>query len=237
MRYTTSTLLYQKNWISLNPTTPRGVTSSKAIVVTLVSSNTSKAQAHSRPHPHLHDDWSLPLRVSPSGLDGFTSDPEACLFGWFNSGGRISICLLLSVENIMLQWLLQLGVRGLTKSDGEFETKIIAKDDTITRVPGIFQGYETSEEESVERPRERDLYEFVNHPQLQQMSHMNEFAPHWLPPSSGNMNEWLVEDDDEVERNEVHLDLESTASSKPVWEKTTKDDRDCASYHCLWCSK
>ncbi|GJV58747.1 hybrid signal transduction histidine kinase M [Tanacetum coccineum] len=53
MRYTTSTLLYQKNWISLNPTTPRGVTSSKAIVVTLVSSNTSKAQAHSRPHPHL----------------------------------------------------------------------------------------------------------------------------------------------------------------------------------------
>ncbi|GJZ28342.1 hypothetical protein Tco_0572989 [Tanacetum coccineum] len=53
MRYTTSTLFYQKNWISLNPTTPRGVTSSKAIVVTLVSSNTSKAQAHSRPHPHL----------------------------------------------------------------------------------------------------------------------------------------------------------------------------------------
>ncbi|GJT73541.1 ribonuclease H-like domain-containing protein [Tanacetum coccineum] len=53
MRYTTSTLLYQKNWISLNPTTPRRVTSSKAIVVTLVSSNTSKAQAHSRPHPRL----------------------------------------------------------------------------------------------------------------------------------------------------------------------------------------
>ncbi|GJT73970.1 ribonuclease H-like domain-containing protein, partial [Tanacetum coccineum] len=44
MQYTTSTLLYQKNWISMNSTTPRGVTSSKAIVVTLVSSNTSKAQ-------------------------------------------------------------------------------------------------------------------------------------------------------------------------------------------------
>ncbi|GJT55721.1 hypothetical protein Tco_0990775 [Tanacetum coccineum] len=65
----------------------------------------------------------------------------------------------------------------------------------------------------------------------------NEFAPHWLPQSSGNLNGWLVEDEDEVERNEVDADLESTASSKPVWEKTTKDDRDCASYHCPWCSK
>ncbi|GJU96839.1 putative reverse transcriptase domain-containing protein [Tanacetum coccineum] len=49
----------------------------------------------------------------------------------------------------------------LKKVDGktiqEFETKIIAKDGTITRVPGTFQGYETSEEESVERPRKRDL--------------------------------------------------------------------------------
>ncbi|GKD40305.1 hypothetical protein Tco_1260512, partial [Tanacetum coccineum] len=91
------------------------------------------------------------------------------------------------------------------KTIQEFETKITAKDGTITRVPGIFQGYETSEEELVERPRERDL---------------------------GNMNGWLVEDEDEV-----NSDLESTASSKPVWEKTTKDDRDCASYHCPWCSK
>ncbi|GKF61634.1 hypothetical protein Tco_0181688, partial [Tanacetum coccineum] len=40
------------------------------------------------------------------------------------------------------------------------------------------------------------------------------------------MNGWLVEDEDEVERNEVDSDLESTASSKPVWEKTTKDDCD-----------
>ncbi|GJZ19501.1 reverse transcriptase domain-containing protein [Tanacetum coccineum] len=39
----------------------------------------------------------------------------------------------------------------------EFETKIIAKDGTITRVPGTFQDYETSEEDSVERPRRRDL--------------------------------------------------------------------------------
>ncbi|GJR72831.1 hypothetical protein Tco_0085196 [Tanacetum coccineum] len=123
------------------------------------------------------------------------------------------------------------------KTIQEFETKIIAKDGTITRVPGIFQGYETSEEESVERPRERNLYGFVDHPQLQQRSHRNEFAPRWLPQSSGNMNGWLVEDEDEVERNEVDSDLESTASSKLVWEKTIKDDRDCASYHCPWCSK
>ncbi|GJR64355.1 putative reverse transcriptase domain-containing protein [Tanacetum coccineum] len=35
----------------------------------------------------------------------------------------------------------------------EIETKIIAKDDTITRVPGKFQCYETSKEELVEQPR------------------------------------------------------------------------------------
>ncbi|GJY16102.1 hypothetical protein Tco_0386524 [Tanacetum coccineum] len=46
----------------------------------------------------------------------------------------------------------------------EFETKIIAKDGTITRVPGTFQDYETSKEDSVERPRRRDLYGFVDHP-------------------------------------------------------------------------
>ncbi|GJR33964.1 hypothetical protein Tco_1209648 [Tanacetum coccineum] len=66
------------------------------------------------------------------------------------------------------------------KTIQEFETKIIAKDGTITRVPGTFQDYETSEEESVERPRKRDLYGFVDHPQLQQRSHRNEFAPRRL---------------------------------------------------------
>ncbi|GJT92007.1 putative reverse transcriptase domain-containing protein [Tanacetum coccineum] len=58
----------------------------------------------------------------------------------------------------------------------EIETKIIAKDGTITRVPGKFQGYETSEEEPVEQPRRHDLYGFVDHPQLQQGNPMNEFA-------------------------------------------------------------
>ncbi|GJU89527.1 hypothetical protein Tco_1301950 [Tanacetum coccineum] len=106
----------------------------------------------------------------------------------------------------------------------EIETKIIAKDGTITRVPGKFQGYETSEEEPLEQPRRHDLYGFVDHPQLQQGNLMNEFAPHWLPQSKDNMNGWLLEDEDEVDS-----DLESTASSKPVWEKTTEDDHDRAS--------
>ncbi|GJW68679.1 putative reverse transcriptase domain-containing protein [Tanacetum coccineum] len=41
----------------------------------------------------------------------------------------------------------------------------------------------------------------------------NEFAPRRLPQPDGNMNGWLLEDEDEVERNEVDSDLESTAST------------------------
>ncbi|GJR40944.1 putative reverse transcriptase domain-containing protein [Tanacetum coccineum] len=82
----------------------------------------------------------------------------------------------------------------------EIETKIIAKDGTITRVPRKFQGY------------------------------VKRFAPHQLPQPKGNMNGWLIEDEEEVERNEVDSDLESTASSKPVWKKTTKADHDRASH-------
>ncbi|GKF09115.1 hypothetical protein Tco_0043339 [Tanacetum coccineum] len=58
---------------------------------------------------------------------------------------------------------------------------------------------------------------------------MKEFAPHRLPQLKDNMNGWLIENEEEVERDEVDSDLESTASSKPVWEKTTKDDHDRAS--------
>ncbi|GKB30491.1 hypothetical protein Tco_0869892 [Tanacetum coccineum] len=116
----------------------------------------------------------------------------------------------------MIQLLSQLGVKGLRIARGvtaisEFllpcvrETKIIAKDGTITRVPRKFQGYETSEEEPVEQPRRHDLYGF------------------------GNINGWLIEDEEEVKRNEMDSDLESTASSKPVWKKTTKADHDRAS--------
>ncbi|GJW49728.1 putative reverse transcriptase domain-containing protein [Tanacetum coccineum] len=49
------------------------------------------------------------------------------------------------------------------------------------------------------------------------------------PQPKGNMYGWLIEDEEEVERNEVDSDLESTASSKPVWKKTTKADHDRAS--------
>ncbi|GKA44958.1 hypothetical protein Tco_0737754 [Tanacetum coccineum] len=68
------------------------------------------------------------------------------------------------------------------------------RDGTITKVPGKFQGYETSEEEPLEQPRRHDLYGFVDHPQLQQGNLMNEFAPHWLPQSNGNMNGMVIRD-------------------------------------------
>ncbi|GKE48340.1 hypothetical protein Tco_1479598 [Tanacetum coccineum] len=127
----------------------------------------------------------------------------------------------------------------LKKVDGqkaeEIQTKIIAKDGTITRVPRKFQGYEMSKEEPVEQPRRHDLYGFVDHSQLQQENPMNEFAPHRLPQPKGNMNGWLIEDEEEVERNEVDSDLESTASSKVVWKKTTKADHDRASRNCPYC--
>ncbi|GJV09345.1 putative reverse transcriptase domain-containing protein [Tanacetum coccineum] len=98
------------------------------------------------------------------------------------------------------------------------------------RIPiGMWPCYETSEEEPVEQPRRHDLYGFVDHPQLQQGNPMNEFAPHRLPQLEGNMNGWLMEDEEELERNDVDSDLESTASSKPMWKKTTKDDPDRAS--------
>ncbi|GKE79200.1 hypothetical protein Tco_1545320 [Tanacetum coccineum] len=97
--------------------------------------------------------------------------------------------------------------------------------------------YETSDEEMEEQPRRRNMYRFVDHPQIQQANPINEFAPRQIPQPLGNMNGWLIESEEEAERDEVDSDLESTASSKPVWEKTNKDDRDYAFYHCPWCSK
>nr|GEV80137.1 integrase, catalytic region, zinc finger, CCHC-type, peptidase aspartic, catalytic [Tanacetum cinerariifolium] len=101
------------------------------------------------------------------------------------------------------------------KTVEKIETKIISKDGTVTRVPRKFQGYETFEEEPVEQPRIHDLCRFVDHPQLQQGNPLNEFAPHRLPQPEGNMNGWLMEDKEELDRNEVDLDLKSTASRKP----------------------
>ncbi|GKA00874.1 retrovirus-related pol polyprotein from transposon TNT 1-94 [Tanacetum coccineum] len=60
---------------------------------------------------------------------------------------------------------------------------------------------------------------------------------HRLPQPEGNINGWLMEDEEELERNEVDSDLESTASSKLVWKKTTKADPDRASRNCVYCSK
>ncbi|GJW20401.1 hypothetical protein Tco_0031023 [Tanacetum coccineum] len=62
-----------------------------------------------------------------------------------------------------------------------------------------------------------------------------EFAPEFVYVC--NMNGWLIEDEEEVERNEVDSDLESTTSSKPVWKKTNKADHDRASRNCPWCPK
>ncbi|GJR51975.1 hypothetical protein Tco_1402496 [Tanacetum coccineum] len=103
---------------------------------------------------------------------------------------------------------------------------------TLEEVDGN-KGYETSEEEPVEQPRRHDMYGFVDHLQPQQGNPMNEFAPHRLPQPKGNMNGWLIEDEEEVDRNEVDSDLQSTASSKPVWKKTTKADHDCTS-RVIW---
>ncbi|GJY73106.1 hypothetical protein Tco_0477537 [Tanacetum coccineum] len=72
--------------------------------------------------------------------------------------------------------------------------------------------------------------------------HSNEFAPHRLPQREGNMNGWLIEDEDEpleheASDKEVDSDLESTASSKPKWKKIAKADPDRASRNCPYCSK
>ncbi|GJQ98410.1 reverse transcriptase domain-containing protein [Tanacetum coccineum] len=121
----------------------------------------------------------------------------------------------------------------LKKVDGqtveEIETKIIARDDTITRVPGKFQGYETSKEEPVEQPRRHDLYGFVDHPQLQQGNPMNEFAPHRLPQPKGNMNGWLIEDDEAVscgtltKGNDTRKVVEESSNSGGSWKDNKKE--------------
>ncbi|GJT01261.1 hypothetical protein Tco_0822430 [Tanacetum coccineum] len=93
-------------------------------------------------------------------------------------------------------------------------------------------------EEPTKQPRVLNKYGFVDHPELQR----NEFAPHRLPQREGNMNGWLIEDEDEPLENEtsdkdVDSDLESTASSKPKWKKIAKADPDRASRNCPYCSK
>ncbi|GJY16728.1 hypothetical protein Tco_0387150 [Tanacetum coccineum] len=70
------------------------------------------------------------------------------------------------------------------------EMLMISKDGEISK----FHEYHSSgEEEPTEQPRALNKYRFVDHPELQ----MNEFAPHRLPQREGNMNGWLIEDEDE----------------------------------------
>ncbi|GJT45732.1 hypothetical protein Tco_0954447 [Tanacetum coccineum] len=115
------------------------------------------------------------------------------------------------------------------------EMLMISKDGEIFE----FHEYHSSgEEEPTKQPRALNKYGFVDHPELQ----MNEFAPHRIPQREGNMNGWLIKDEEEPLEHEVSdkgvdSDLESTASSKPMWKKTTKADPDCTSRNCSYCSK
>nr|GEW65868.1 hypothetical protein [Tanacetum cinerariifolium] len=87
---------------------------------------------------------------------------------------------------------------------------MISKDGTISKFPGY---HSSEEEEPTVQSRALNKYRFVDHPKLQ----WNEFASHRLPQRKGNMNGWLIEDEDEPLEHEasdkkVDSDLESTAS-------------------------
>ncbi|GKE78337.1 hypothetical protein Tco_1544457 [Tanacetum coccineum] len=71
------------------------------------------------------------------------------------------------------------------------EMTMISKDEEISKFPGYYSSEE--EEEPSEQPKPYDLYGIVDHPELQR----NEFALHRLPQQEGNMNGWLIEDEDE----------------------------------------
>ncbi|GKG36868.1 hypothetical protein Tco_0447041 [Tanacetum coccineum] len=77
---------------------------------------------------------------------------------------------------------------------------MISKDGTTSKFP---EYHSFEEEEPTEQPRSLNKYGFVEHPQLQIGNQMDRFTPHLLPQQEGNMNGWLIEDDDELERNEA----------------------------------
>ncbi|GJT23193.1 hypothetical protein Tco_0893130 [Tanacetum coccineum] len=132
-------------------------------------------------------------------------------------------------------------VENLTKKQVGGKWTLVKEMLTISKDGEIFEFHEyhsSGEEEPTKQPRALNKYGFVDHPKLQ----MNEFDPHRLPQREGNMNGWLIEDEDELLEHEasekgVDLDLESTASSKPMLKKTTKANLDRASRNCLYCSK
>nr|GEY20602.1 hypothetical protein [Tanacetum cinerariifolium]GEY39790.1 hypothetical protein [Tanacetum cinerariifolium] len=92
----------------------------------------------------------------------------------------------------------------------EMEMMMISKDGTISKFPG-YHSFE--EEESTGQSRALNKYGFVDHLELQR----NEFASHQKLQQKGNMNGWLIEDEDEpleheASDKEVESDLDSTAS-------------------------
>ncbi|GKB53128.1 putative reverse transcriptase domain-containing protein [Tanacetum coccineum] len=101
------------------------------------------------------------------------------------------------------------------------EMTMISKDGEISKFPGYHSSEE--EEEPSEQSKPYDLYGFLDHSELQR----NEFALHRLPQREGNMNGWLIEDEDEplgyeASDKEVDSDLESIARSKPKCKKLKK---------------
>ncbi|GJQ99052.1 putative reverse transcriptase domain-containing protein [Tanacetum coccineum] len=77
---------------------------------------------------------------------------------------------------------------------------MISKDGKISKFPRY---HSSEEEEPTKQPRALNKYGFVNHPELQR----NEFASHQLPQREGNMNGWLIEDEDAPLKHEA-LDKE-----------------------------
>ncbi|GJZ71824.1 putative reverse transcriptase domain-containing protein [Tanacetum coccineum] len=117
----------------------------------------------------------------------------------------------------------------------ERDMTMISKDGTISKFP---EYHLFEEEEPTKQPRALNKYGFVDHPELQR----NEFAPHRLPQREGNVNGWLIEDEDEpleheASNKEEDSDLESTTSSKPMLKKTTKVIPDRMFRNCLYCPK
>ncbi|GKA07656.1 hypothetical protein Tco_0686880 [Tanacetum coccineum] len=76
------------------------------------------------------------------------------------------------------------------------EMLMISKDGEISEFP---EYHSSGEEEPIEQPIVLNKYGFVDHPKLQ----INEFPPHRLPQQEGNMNGWLIEDEDEPLEHEA----------------------------------
>ncbi|GJX37344.1 hypothetical protein Tco_0250647 [Tanacetum coccineum] len=79
------------------------------------------------------------------------------------------------------------------------ETKLRMKYTNHGEISEFHEYHSSREEEPTEQPRALNKYGFVDHPELQ----MNEFAPHRLPQREGNMNGWLIKDEDEPIEHEA----------------------------------